>query len=125
MKRITTLLMGAGALALAACSGGDEGSNNAAANAAAENASANVIFGDTNSSGDVAEEGEGNTMAAQPAAPAAPAPAVRRPNTAPKAAPAPRREQPNEATPRPAPTPEPSPPPKTDCAPEHRAAGHC
>ena len=45
----------------------------------------------------------------------APARAARESNTAPKAAP----------TPRPAPTPAQSPTPKADCAPEHRAAGHC
>ena len=45
----------------------------------------------------------------------APTRTAREPNAAPKAAP----------TPRPAPTPEPPPSPKTECAPEHRAAGHC
>ncbi len=48
MKRITTLLMGAGALALAACSGGEDGGNNAAVNTAGENASANSMTNDPN-----------------------------------------------------------------------------
>lgn len=132
MKRITTLLMGAGALALAACSGGDEGGNNAAANMADENAIANVMFEEANSLGngaDAAPAGaqgaEDDTNAATPSAPAASPPEVRPPNAAPKTAPAPRRERPKETAPRPAPTPEPVPPPKTDCTPEHRAAGHC
>lgn len=47
MKQLTTLLIGAGALALAACSGGDEG-NGVAANAATENASANSMTNDPN-----------------------------------------------------------------------------
>ena len=68
---------------------------------------------------------------AAPAAPAkaaareAAAPAARRPESPPKAAPAPRPERPKQATPRPTPTPEPAPPAKAECAPEHRAAGHC
>lgn len=126
MKRITTLLMSAGAFALAACSGG-EGGNDAAANAAAENTSANLILDEANNLDNVAEtvpagaeKAEGNTVAAQPSAPAS-----RRPNAPPKAAPAPRPERPKQVTPRPAPRPEPSPPPKTECLPEHRAAGHC
>jgi uncharacterized protein (DUF305 family) len=69
--------------------------------------------------------------ASAPAATATPAeagtaaPAARPPSAAPKAAPAPRREQPKETAPRPVPSPEPAPAPKTDCTPEHRAAGHC
>jgi len=132
MKRFTNMLVGTGALALAACSGSDEGSNTTAANAAAENVAANVIFDDANSFGNVdgaapagAEEAEDNTMATTRSAPAAQAPAARRPNAAPKAAPAPPAKQPKQTTPRPAPRPEPSPPPKAECLPEHRAAGHC
>ena len=129
MKRITKLLIGAGALALSACSGGEERGNNAASNTAGENATANVMFDESNSLANVAdaapagaEEAEGNTAAPQPAAPA---PATSPSNTAPKAAPAPRSAPPKQTTPRPVPTPEPSPPPKAECTPEHRAAGHC
>jgi uncharacterized protein (DUF305 family) len=48
MKRITTLLMGAGALALGACSGGEESGNNVTANTVAENGSANAMANDPN-----------------------------------------------------------------------------
>lgn len=130
MKRMTILLMSAGAFALAACSGGEEGGNDAAANTAGENAIADVMFDEANNLGNAAEaapagaEVEGNATAAAPAASSAPAPAASRPNAAPEEAPAPRPERPKVA-PRPAPTPEPSPPPKAECLPEHRAAGHC
>lgn len=133
MKRITKVLMGAGALALAACSGGGEGGNNVTADTADENASANEMFEEANSLANAtgaaparANEAESNSAAAAtPAAPVDRAPAARRPTAAPKAAPAPSREQPKETAPRPAPPPEPAPAPKTDCTPEHRAAGHC
>ena len=78
--------------------------------------------------------GEGMPAAAAPAAtatPAAPAKgpardtAAPRPSAAPKAAPAPRAEQPKQTTPRPTPQAEPAPATKAECAPEHRAAGHC
>ena len=81
--------------------------------------------------------GEAMPAAGTPAAGAAPAapakaaagggatPATRRPESPPKAAPAPRPERPKQATPRPTPKVEPAPPPKAECAPEHRAAGHC
>jgi outer membrane biosynthesis protein TonB len=133
MKRITTLLMGAGALALAACSAGGDGGNDAAANVADENAGAEVMFDQSNGIGNVAETApaaaDGNSAASTPAetsaAPAAPAPATPRPKTAPKAAPEP-RTQPKQVAPRPAPKAETPPlPPETECTPEHRAAGHC
>lgn len=48
MKRITIMLMGVGALALTACSGGDEAADNAAANMAGGNGSANSMANDPN-----------------------------------------------------------------------------
>jgi hypothetical protein len=132
MKRITTLLMTAGGLALAACSGEGDGSQNVSGNTAEENAVGNVMVDEASSLGNVspaaqppAEDAKGNSVAAQPAAPAAPAPAARRPNPAPKVAPAVPPAAPRPATSRPAPRPEPSPSPKAECLPEHRAAGHC
>ncbi len=133
MKRITKLLMGAGALALAACAGGGESGNNVTANTADQNASANVMFEEANSLDNATETApatangaDGNSApAATPAEHADREPAARRPTATPKAAPAPSREQPKETAPRPAPTPEPAPAPKPDCTPEHRAAGHC
>lgn len=71
------------------------------------------------------------TASTAPAAPAkaaagdGAAPAARRPESPAKAAPAPRAERPGQATPRPTPKAEPAPPAKAECAPEHRAAGHC
>lgn len=49
-------------------------------------------------------------------------PAPPRPNAPPKAAPA---QQPKQSAPPPTPRPEPATPPKAECAPEHRALGHC
>ena len=72
----------------------------------------------------------GAPAAEAPKADAATPPAANRtPAAQPKARetpsrPATRPAQP-KATPRPAPRQEPSPPPKTECLPEHRAAGHC
>ncbi len=119
MRRITGLLLSGGALALAACSGGD-GGNNVAANEAVDNVSADSMMNEVG----------GEAVPTAPAAPAAPA-ATSAPDAAgkesprPEATPAPRTEQPDQAAPQPAPRQEPTPPPKADCSPEHRAAGHC
>ena len=129
MKRITTQLMTAGALALAGCSGGGEaGGNNAAANTAGENVGADSMANDPNSSYNAA--GAGPDVTAASAAPTKENPGdsaapIQRLKVTPKAAPAPRPAQPKQATPKPAPKSEPSQPPKAECSPEHRAAGHC
>jgi len=129
MRRITTLLMGAGALALAACSGREEAGNNEAANIAAENVGADAMTGEANIVANAAEaapvEAQRNMTEATPVAPEAPLRVAPRPNAAPKAETPARAPQPKQATPPPAPRPEPAPAPKEDCAPEHRAAGHC
>ena len=126
MKRITTLLMTAGALALAGCSGGEEGANNAAANMAAENVAIDPIMNDMeNASIAVADAPETTATPSAPAAkdePAATKIAPVPPKAAPKAAP---KADAPKAAPKATPKAEPTPPPKAECLPEHRAAGHC
>ena len=127
MKRITTLLMTAGALALAGCSGGEEGTNNAAANVAAENLSADFVTNEMDNGFNAAAEATDTSVtppapAAAKEEPAATKIAPAPPKAAPKAAP---KADTPKAAPKTTPKAEPAPPPKAECLPEHRAAGHC
>lgn len=109
--QMTTMLLGAGALALAACAAGEK------------------------TTVPVAEEGSSGAMTAvnQPvsAAPAKPTPSSR---AAPVTQPAPKDAQPSapakeprpeQAASKPLPKSDPSPPAKEECPPEHKEMGHC
>ena len=121
MKRLAILLMTVGALALAGCSGGEEGADNAAANMAADNFGVDAVTNEMNDSS--------NAAARAPDATAAPAASAAKDEpAATKIAPVPPRAVPRPApkadAPK-APRAEPAQPPKEECLPEHKAAGHC
>lgn len=124
MKCITTLLIGAGALALAACSedGGDEsslGASDAGTRALSTPAQVEAV----GASGGMAatEDPSAATATAAPTSgevPARPANRAAKPEAAPQ-------PQPSKQLTQPAPVQEPSPTPSPTCAPEHRELGHC
>jgi hypothetical protein len=124
MKCITTLLIGAGALALTACSedGADEsslGASDAGTRALSTPAQVEAV----GASGGVAatEDPSAATAEAAPArgeVPARPANSGAERQAAPQ-------PQPSKQVTEPAPVQVPSPTPSPTCAPEHRELGHC
>lgn len=125
MRRLTTLLTGAGALVLASCS-------DAAPDGAMAEATGEVANGAPPGTGQVQEREQFEATsvtppAADPATPAA-APGIEAPargtNRAREGEPSPnpKLSRPTSAPPS---TPDPSPTPTATCAPEHRELGHC
>ena len=112
MKRLKTVAIGAPALALAACSGGD----------APDGRDASPIASGT--SRELVQSPNGSPLPPPPQT--SDAPTVMSPSSARAAAPSKALTPRPTASARPAETPQPVKEPAiAECAPEHRAAGHC
>jgi hypothetical protein len=128
MNRITTLLVGVGTLALGACSGPEEPSNDSAGTMLRESASITSMPTDAAQTSPAVASDQTSETATEAARQAT----VAKPTT--KAPAAPKKQPTAKATPKEQPktsagseknAASPTPAPNSTCSPEHRALGHC